>query len=578
MSSWWYITLFLFCLNNRVYTQDQIKLTVSSSDQNPLPLKFNQTKEILSEFEIHLALKEYLKSLHEDGYLSASVDSISGDSLFKHAYIYSGTKYQWVKLHTDSIDEEIISRTGFRDKQFSNKPLSIKQISTFFDNTLTYLENTGYPFAQMHLEHIQVDSNKVEATVTLQKNQFYKIDSITILGENTRLNRHYIENIIRIKSNYLYDERVIKDIGKRIQEDPFMDELRPYEVIFTETSCNIVLILKPKKANLFDGIIGVQPQDNNKGVIFTGDIKISLGNIVGQGERLKMRWQQLRDQTQQIDASISVPFLFRTPIGFGYDLNIYRRDTTFNNVHHLFNVPFRMSNGTEFYGFYDNFKTTLISTIEYENSTEIPPFNDAENKLYGIGFKASFVQNKFNPYQGGIFEINGGAGTNQILRNSALEMVNYDSVNLESSLLQGHLKLSYFQPITKQTTLLFRANSSFKQTKNLVENQSYRIGGLLSLRGFDEQSIFASSYAIGTIEYRLLFDKNSRISVFYDWAWYELSSITGFITDTPQSFGAGITFGTNAGMFSLNYAIGSQFGNPFNFRTGKIHFGFVNLF
>lgn len=572
------ILFFLVFTAGSSYSQNQIELTVSAVDVSELPFSLSKTNGYQSDFEINVVLKDYLQKLNEQGYLSASIDSIVGDSIQKTAYIFIGSKYEWAVLNTSNIDEEILSRTGFRNKQFLKKPFSANQISQFFNDALSYLENTGYPFSEIQLTDVEFESNQIAATVTLKKNKFFLIDSVEIVGEDTRLSKSYIENIVGVKANTPYDESIIKKIGARIDENPFMDQLKPYEVIFTESSCKVVLILKPKKANVFDGIIGVQPQADNNGVVFTGDIKISLGNVVGLGERLKLRWQRLQDQTQQVDAVISIPFLFKTPIGFDYALNIYRRDTTFNNVHHRFTVPYRISNGTEFHGFYDQFTTSLISVTDFENSESIPPFNDAENRLYGIGFTGQFVQNRFNPYKGWLIELNGGAGNNIIKRNPALEMVNYDSINLESRLLQGELNLSFFQPITAQTTLLIRANTATKQTNNLVDNQAYRIGGLNTLRGFDEQSIFASSYFIGTLEYRLLFDKNSRIVLFYDWAWYELSTITKFVSDNPYSFGAGITFGTKAGMFSLNYALGAQFNNPVNFRTGKIHFGFVNVF
>jgi len=558
--------------------QKVIDLKINVIDQETLPVKLQKSKPFHTEYEIQLALKSYVTTLHEEGFLSASVDSISGDSVSKTAHIYIGEKFEWVSLRTDSVDEEILSRTGFRDKQFLNKPFNPKQISTFFNDALTYLENNGYPFAEIKLGQVQIENNKVEASVILTKNKFYLIDSIQIIGENTRLNRHYIENIIRLKAKYPYDERVIKNIGKRISENPFVSELKPFEVIFTEKSCKIILVLKPKKANLFDGIIGFQPQKDNQGMILTGDVKISLGNIVGQGERLNLRWQRLQNETQEINTSLDIPFLFRTPIGFGYSLDIYRRDTTFNNVTHRFNIPFRMMNGSQFKGYLNQFKTSLIATSLYENSTKIPAFNDAKNLTYGIGYSAFFVENRFNPYKGWIIDFTGGAGTNTILKNGNLELVNYDSINLESSFLEGHLNLSYFQPISRNSTLLFQTNSGFKQSDNLVDNQLFRIGGLNSIRGFDQQSIFASSYAIGTIEYRLLFGETSRIVLFYDIAWYEQNSISNFKTDIPYGFGTGISFGTGVGQFSLNYALGSEQGNPIIFKTGKIHFGFVNFF
>ncbi|MGB0805979.1 MAG: BamA/TamA family outer membrane protein [Salibacteraceae bacterium] len=562
---------------NICYSQPPITLQIMGTDYKDIPEPFGATNLFQSDFEIHIALKEYISALNEKGYLSASLDSISGDSVLQTAYIFYGSKYEWAHLNTDSVDEEILSRTGFRNKQFLDKPFSVKQVSNFFQDALNYLENTGYPFAEIKLANIEMDSNEISATVVLKKNRFFLIDSVEILGEDTRLSSSYIQNIIGIKAKQPYNEEIVKKISQRISENPFMSESKPYEVIFTENDCKLILLLEPKKSNTFDGIIGVQPQDN-EGVIITGDIKFSIGNIVGQGERLKLRWQRIQDETQQIDLSFKIPFLFKTPIGVGYDLNIYRRDTTFNNVHHRLTIPYRISNGTEFHGFIDNFTTSLISVTDYENATDIPPYNDAENQLYGIGFEGQFVQNKLNPYKGWTLSLNGGAGKNKLIKNPALEQINYDSVILESSLLQGDIICSFFQPVTKQTTLLLRGNVATKQTDNLVDNQAYRIGGLLSLRGFDEQSIYASSYVIGTIEYRLLFDKFSRISIFYDWSWYELNSISKFVSDTPYAFGAGITFGTKAGLFSLNYAIGSQFNNPINFRTGKIHFGFVNVF
>jgi len=50
------------------------------------------------------------------------------------------------------------------------------------------------------------------------------------------------------------------------------------------------------------------------------------------------------------------------------------------------------------------------------------------------------------------------------------------------------------------------------------------------------------------------------------------------LTDTPIGFGAGTSFETKAGIFSLTYALGRQFNNPVELRGGKIHFGFTSLF
>jgi hypothetical protein len=48
--------------------------------------------------------------------------------------------------------------------------------------------------------------------------------------------------------------------------------------------------------------------------------------------------------------------------------------------------------------------------------------------------------------------------------------------------------------------------------------------------------------------------------------------------DFPFGFGAGTTFETKVGLFGLTYALGQQQDNPISFKTGKIHFGYVNYF
>ena len=48
--------------------------------------------------------------------------------------------------------------------------------------------------------------------------------------------------------------------------------------------------------------------------------------------------------------------------------------------------------------------------------------------------------------------------------------------------------------------------------------------------------------------------------------------------DQPIGYGAGISFETKAGIFSINYAIGQQKGNPPDMKAAKVHFGIVNRF
>ena len=122
------------------------------------------------------------------------------------------------------------------------------------------------------------------------------------------------------------------------------------------------------------------------------------------------------------------------------------------------------------------------------------------------------------------------------------------------------------------------ARAGYLRNDHLFENELFRLGGIHSLRGVDENSIYASAYGLGTLETRFLFEQNSAVYLFLDGGYYEKALSTQFSSDLPLGFGAGIQVQTGAGIFSLNYALGRQFDNPVNIGDAKIHLGYVNRF
>src|SRR5690606_25384173 len=140
------------------------------------------------------------------------------------------------------------------------------------------------------------------------------------------------------------------------------------------------------------------------------------------------------------------------------------------------------------------------------------------------------------------------------------------------------LNIGTYIPLGNRSTFLVRARGAYLLNENMFRNEIYRIGGLKTLRGFNEQSIFASAYVVGTAEYRFILEENSNVFVFFDQAIYEDRTDEKTLSDTPFGFGAGINFETNAGIFSLTYALGKQLENPVEIRSGKIHFGFISFF
>jgi hypothetical protein len=109
-------------------------------------------------------------------------------------------------------------------------------------------------------------------------------------------------------------------------------------------------------------------------------------------------------------------------------------------------------------------------------------------------------------------------------------------------------------------------------------NELFQIGGIKTLRGFDEESIFASEFIIATVEYRYLIGPSSYLFTFIDAAHAGRKSYLSNFSGNFLGAGLGLSFETKSGIFNLAYAAGKKPDSALNFRESKIHFGFVSLF
>ena len=112
----------------------------------------------------------------------------------------------------------------------------------------------------------------------------------------------------------------------------------------------------------------------------------------------------------------------------------------------------------------------------------------------------------------------------------------------------------------------------------LFLNDLFRLGGLNTIRGFNEMFFYASHYIIGTLEYRYLFENESQLVVFFDGSYLGFDINYESYKDYPIGAGAGISISTGAGLLNVIYAVGKSNDQPFNIRYSKIHIGYTGRF
>jgi outer membrane protein assembly factor BamA len=208
----------------------------------------------------------------------------------------------------------------------------------------------------------------------------------------------------------------------------------------------------------------------------------------------------------------------------------------------------------------------------------LPSFADISTTQYGLSLHAEHLDYRLNPRQGFSVDAEARIGDKVIHKNADLNPVVYDDLELRSTQYHTALHADYFIPLAKQSVIATGIKSAYQYSPVIFRNELFRIGGLKTLRGFDEESINASLYVIGNIEYRFLLEQNSYLLAFVNQAYFRDQSRNAAIYDgSPLGFGGGITFETRLGIFSFIYALGRE-NNEVLLRNGKIHFGLISTF
>ncbi len=557
----------IFLFGNVIAQRHQVKFT----QDGDLPAKWIRPVDVAAPELVASAAADQITFLYQHGYLEASIDTCVNEGNSSTCHILVGRQYKWARLSGKNIPIEIASAARFREKLYTDRPITPRQTGRLMEGLLIESENSGYPFARVWLDSIVHQDDGLSANLNLDRGQLIRFDSVLVRG-TARTNMRYLHSYIGIRPGDIYNEELIQRVERRIRELPFVTQRqRPY-VQFTPENTKLFLFLDQKKASSINGILGLQPDPVTNKITFTGDLDLRLRNALKRGEAIEINWRKLQDQTQDLRLRFNLPFAFNTPFGTDLSLKLFKRDTTFLEVNSRGALEYILAQGDKLSLFINSKSSDRLGS----NTFAQPGLADVKLISYGLGLARERFDYRFNPRSGHSLQIEGSAGRKRTTTAVFDQLEPAPDVRSVQYEINGQA-IAHI-PFGRRSTIRIAGQGGWMVNEDLYRNELYRIGGLRTLRGADEASIFASAYAIGTVEYRFVFEENSNFFVFADQAYWEDVTQDELLSDTPIGFGAGVTFETKAGLFSLTYALGRQFSNPIELRSGKIHFGFISLF
>ncbi len=587
------LLLFILLMQTISLFADNISLKIITAENNYEAfnkLKYKKQHNTLGELQQEL--QRILLQMYDGGYLTASFDSIEERESIVIAYLNIGNRYEWLKLSAGNIEKQLINSVSYKEKFFTETVFSYKEVSKLCNEILNELENNGYPFAVVRLDSIVIESEKISAALLVEKNQVYKYDTIALNG-NAKISKYYLYNYLGIKPKSLYNESTARKIDTRLKQLPFLTLSKPAEIIFTAEEAKPMLNLDAQKSSQFDFLVGFLPNNDVTGkLLITGEANVNLLNPFGFGENVRLNWRKMQPRTQNLDAGFSFPYIVSLPFGVDAGLRLYKRDTLFLDIDWDAGLSYLFVGGNYFKAFVNGRFSNIISidTNEIIVSRELPEYLDTRRTLYGLEYYFEKLDYRFNPTDGFIIKLRGAAGSRRVIVNNAIAAINdpenngqtfaslYDNISNRTIQYKVDYRLEKFWKLSPRNTIKTGVMGGAIISDEVFINEMYRVGGTKLLRGFDEESIFASMFHIATVEYRFLLQQNSYFNIFGDFGYVESKTNRSFRNDFPYGFGAGLAFATKAGIFSVTYALGTQQDTGINFRNAKIHFGYVNLF
>ncbi|WP_268035570.1 BamA/TamA family outer membrane protein [Algoriphagus sp. PAP.12] len=505
-----------------------------------------------------------------EGYLAAfsREEKRNSDSLW--ISIDLGPAIEKVNLSSGNLPTNLVKNINWGEKTFV-------EVSLLIDQILQDSENDGYPFASVKLDSISRTGSGIEASLNYDYGPLITWDSVKV-NDQSKTSEKYIQNLLGIVPGSPFSEKQLSEAVKVIDRSPYFKSSGYPALTFQFQKAQPTFQLIERNANVIDGIIGFLPNENEPGkLLVTGQLDLQLYHLGGKGRDVLVSWQRFNELTQSLAINAKESFIFNSPLDVGGAFSLLKQDSTFLKRDLGIVFGYRVSPN-----FYVNFlanrvASDLLATFEYREVDELPEIADYRWSEYGVAAEWDLLDDIIAPRRGFKVRIKTSAGNKRILENTGLPEEVYTGLDMNTPQYSFQLNLEKHVFIKPNWGMYLGGAGGLVQNENLLLNDLYRIGGLKSIRGFNENFFYASSYAYLNFEQRLFFGENSFLLLFLDGGILE-NPYFAMSKEKPFSMGAGLNFETGSGIFRFIYAVGKSNQQALTFSQSNIHFGYLARF
>lgn len=546
-----------------VYAQENnsslFLLTSDASTKKTDTLRFSNYNEILSH------ITEVSNLEQENGFLAAVFSSPikTNDSTFATNFT-KNNKTNFVSIRNWKLLSKKIQKKAAPVSTNKTPVFKIEAIKSLMKSLNQGYSENGDPFNSIRLDNLKQQRDTLYADIIIKTTKKRTIDSLVINGYK-KFPVSFLKYYSGIKKGTVFNRTKIKSQTELLNSLPFASNERSAEILFNPVQTVLYLYLQKKNANNFDGFLGFSTDEESGDLTLDGYLNLNLINNLNFGEEIALTYKSDSEEQQLFQLNLKLPYLFKLPLSLEASLEIFRQEDEFSSTEQKIGFSYAFSQKLETLLGYKNIESADLN--ENENLVSINQNFDAtfinsetrflvrqDSKLFPYKTRVIFSSELGNRKQGDVTQFKLGLNFQQIFQ------------------------------LNTRNSIYIANNAQFFQSNNYLANELYRLGGILSIRGFEENSLRASLYNVLNTEYRFQLNNTIYVHSIIDFGYLDNQAprTTGSDetvgSENLSSFGVGFGMITKAGLFKLNYANGRSSSIPFEFNNSKIHISLTAFF
>jgi outer membrane protein assembly factor BamA len=504
----------------------------------------------LSKKSVAAEIDTVANELAKKGYIHNTFEVTVTDSIYNCTFILN-EKIEFIRVYYPG---------DLLDRAFLN-PITLKTTDSYFEipfsnveytltAIVTYFEELGHSFTNAYLTNLSEQQNLLTATLQIDVSPKRTINNVVVKGYPD-FPKKYLKHYLHIKPTTTFNKSSLSNLNDLINTIPFVTQIKQPEVLFTKDSTTLYIYVKKKSNSNFDGIIGFSNEESGK-LRFNGFIDLNLNNVFNKGESFHINWENSQQNNSTLNLSFNAPYIVNSKFNLNGAFEIFRQDSIFLNTNLMLSVGYTLNQHSNIYLTGTNEKSDVTATPS--NTYTIESY---KKNVLGASYTYKILEspNYINRYK---FIVDGGYFIGN--RKS-------DQENTQQNSFQ--FLIEYMVHFNFRNSLFLKSTTKILNTANPFENELYRIGGINSIRGFNEKSIITQKFNVTNIEYHYLLNPASYIYTISDIAI--LNNINTNTTQQLYGVGLGYYLHTNSIILDLSYAVGKNYEAPFDLNNSKFH-------